>query len=502
MEKKLIFAKKVDKQILLINTAAALIYFSWWLMPDHAATPALYILLLFGEFYHVLMSALFWFTMWPAKQKETLFDESYHPTVDVFITVAGEPTDIVEETLKATLNMRYDNFKVYVLNDGLVGKKDNWHEIVRLAHSYGVSCITRRIGGGAKAGNINNALLQTHRDIIVIFDADMSPHEDFLEKTIPYFSDKRIGFVQTPQYYKNNLVNEITKGAWEQQEFFFGPIMEGKDRVNSAFMCGTNVVIRRKALVDAGGMRTDNIAEDFLTSLKIHQNGWISRYTREVLAEGLAPEDMQSYWKQQLRWARGSLEVLFWENPIFKRGLTWAQRFQYLSSALYYFNGLVLLIDMAMPILFLLTGRQVVSTSTTSFALFFLPFMFLNLSTLFAVASGRLTFRAISFSQSAWTLQLKAIKSAFLNQKMAFVVTPKKQKSGNFLFLAYPHFFYIFLMSVSTVFAVVTRGVDASIISNVAWGLFNIILFLPFLKAVVNPNLKPEKTSRKELSYA
>ena len=91
-------------------------------------------------------------------------------------------------------------------------------------------------------------------------------------------------------------------------------------------MCGTNVAVRRTALDEVGGLCQTNIAEDFLTSLLMHERGWRSVYVPEVLAQGLAPEDFLSYYKQQHRWARGSLEVIFKYNPLRRRGLTWPQR--------------------------------------------------------------------------------------------------------------------------------------------------------------------------------
>src|SRR5690606_28145343 len=163
---------------------------------------------------------------------------------------------------------------------------DNWREVEVMAENIGVNCITRKESGGAKAGNINNGLKCTDSELVAIFDADMVPHPDFLQKTVSYFQDPKVAFVQTPQYYKNAEVNDIASGAWEQQELFFGPIMEGKGKVNAAFICGTNVLIRKEALLSVGGMYEKNIAEDFLTSLFIHQKGWKSYYLKEVLAEG------------------------------------------------------------------------------------------------------------------------------------------------------------------------------------------------------------------------
>src|ERR1035438_6096492 len=97
----------------------------------------------------------------------------------------------------------------------------------------------------------------------------MVAYPEFLQKVIPFFQKKDTGFVQTPQYYENHAQNMVTSGAWDQQAFFFGPIMQGKARENAAFICGTNVAISRKALIAAGGMCETSIAEDFLTSLFI-----------------------------------------------------------------------------------------------------------------------------------------------------------------------------------------------------------------------------------------
>lgn len=472
------------RSLLLMNIVIAVIYFSWWLFPQHIGNPYLYGLLFFGEVYHIIMAFTFWQTIWPHKKfSSSSFDLTYAPSVDIFITVVNEPVEIVRKTAIAAKKINYKNHTVYILNDGFVAKNNNWSAYEKLAEELQIHCITRKIGGGAKAGNINNALKQTSGEFVAIFDADMEPHTDFIEKTIYYFQDSAVGFVQSPQYYKNYKKNIITGSAWEQQEFFFGPIMEGKDQHNSSFICGTNFVVRRHALVEVGGMCEDNIAEDFLTSLFIHQKKWRSMYVPYVLAEGLAPEDLLSYYKQQLRWARGSLEILFKHNPFFKKGLMWTQRIQYLSSALYYFNGVIVLIDMIIPLVFLFTGVQAVTTSTTSFAIFFIPFILSSLYTLYRISEGSLSFRAISFSQSIWTLQLTAVISVILGRKTTFNVTPKKAQQGNFISLAYPHIFYAVLVFLASVVGIYREGLNPAVLTNVAWGILNVTMFMPFIAA-------------------
>ena len=507
-----IHSNTINRVLVWLNVVMALVYFSWWLIPAHVGNPVLYGLLLFGEIYHLIMALMFWQTVRESdkislqqsvRKNQNISDLSdlsdlpissdfsdspisSEPSVAIFITVVSEPVEVVRKTVLAARDMDYKNHKVYILNDGKVAKNPNWYAMETLAKELGIHCITREVPGGAKAGNINHALTKTKGEIVVIFDADMIPHKDFLQKMIPHFMDKKMGFVQSPQYYKNHALNEITAGSWEQQEFFFGPIMRGKDKDNAAFICGTNVAIRRSALMQVGGMNEDNIAEDFLTSLAIHQHGWKSVYVPEVLAEGLAPEDLLSYYKQQLRWARGSLEVLFSANPLFKKNLSWKQKLQYLSSALYYFNGVIVLIDIIMPLIFLFTGIQAVAAATTAFAIFFVPFMILNLYTLYVASSGRMTFRAISFSYASFTLQLSAVISVILKQKMGFSVTPKQAQEGNFLFLAFPHLMYIVLTIIATGFGIYREGFNPSVLTNVAWALLSIALFMPFIYASYN----------------
>lgn len=483
MNTPIIHIGKVSRVLLLGNIAMSFIYFSWWFFPDHIANIPLYSLLFLGEIYHMIMALTFWYTIWPGKQHQVIPDVNFTPTIDVFIPVAGEPLDIIRETAIAARDMIGYEHNVYILNDGYVAKKDTWKDVEKLASQLHIFCITRKKAHGAKAGNINNALRYTKGKIIIIFDADMAPHPDFLKKTISYFQDEKTGFVQTPQYYKNHSLNDVSSAAWAQQELYFGPILQGKEKSNAVTINGTNVAIRRKALEEVGGMVEENIAEDFLTSLFIHQKGWNAYYVPEVLAEGLAPEDLQSYYKQQLRWARGNLEVLFSHNPLFQRGLTFGQKIQYLSSSLYYVNGVVVLIDIVMPIIFLFTGIQAVAAATTSFALFFMPFMFLNLYTLYRASGKSITFRAISFSQSSWTLQVHALESILAGSKMGFAVTPKKAQQGNFLSIAYPHMIYVLLAMIAMAVGIHRDGLNPSVVTNIAWAMFNSTLFSPFIFA-------------------
>lgn len=471
-----------SKKFLTLNIVLAVLYFIAIAFFFKHGNPYLFAALIAGEVFHIWQIIGFSATTWNPERIRP-FDESISKPVNIFITVAGEPVEIVEETVKAAKAIDYPNFNVFILNDGFVAGKDNWKDIEVLAARNGIGCITRREPGGAKAGNINHGLRQTNAPFIVIFDADHVPKPDFLKRTMGYFTDKKMGFVQTPQFYKNQADNVVTQTAWDQQALFFGPIMKGKNRSNSVFMCGTNMVLRRTMLDEVGGMCEFNIAEDFLTSLFVHEKGWSSHYVPEVLAEGLAPEDFLSYYKQQYRWTRGSLEVIFKYNPLFRRGLSWQQKLQYLASASYYLSGAVVLIDALIPLAFLFFGLTAISTSSMLLAMIFLPYIFLSLYILQQTSNFTYTFRAISFSISSFWLQLRALVAVLTNQKTSFVVTSKSAIQGNFLYLSIPHLIYIALSITGTIIALNREGMSASLLANLAWVLVNIVAFIPFILA-------------------
>lgn len=188
------------------------------------------------------------------------------------------------------------------------------------------------------------------------------------------------------------------------------------------------MVISRKALESIGGMSEHSITEDLLTSLLMHSKGWKSIYVPKILAQGLAPEDLGSYWKQQFRWARGSLEVLFKFNPLWLKGLRWSQRIQYLASVTYYLSGLVVLIDAILPILYFYFNLIPISSTTMAIALIFIPYIYVTLYTLQKMSNFAFSYRAIAFSISSWPIYSLALLYTILRIKSSFKITSKKNQ--------------------------------------------------------------------------
>lgn len=258
-------------------------------------------------------------------------------TVDVFIPTYNESVALLRKTLLAALAMDYAHC-TWLLDDGQRA------EMKTLAHELGCNYIARADNANAKAGNLNNALAHSHGDLVVVFDADHAPRRDFLTKTLGYFEDAAVAFVQTPQEYYNldsyqHHRRRNGRDVWSEQSMFFRVIQRGKDCWNAAFFCGSCATLRRSALDRIGGFATGTITEDLHTSLRLHARGFTSIYHAEPLAFGLAPESFEAFIGQRVRWGQGAMHVWRKEGILTHRGLSWPQRLNYLASALTYFDG-------------------------------------------------------------------------------------------------------------------------------------------------------------------
>jgi cellulose synthase (UDP-forming) len=260
---------------------------------------------------------------------------NFVPSVDVFLPNCGEPDDMLDNTFAGVASLDYPDYQVWVLDD--VGRDS----VKLLAEKYGFNYISRPNKGELKkAGNMRYAFAQTDGEFILVFDADFVPRHDFLKETIFYFaSDRRIGIIQTPQFFAiEKRQTPIQKGATYSQEVFYRLIQSFRDRWGSSVCTGSCAVYRRKALEPFGGAYPVERSEDVNTGLSVLRTGWKIKYVPIVLSMGLSPDTIKSYFHQQYRWCSGSLHLitskLFWEQKVNIFG-----KFSYCLSILYYLSS-------------------------------------------------------------------------------------------------------------------------------------------------------------------
>ncbi|MBD6618093.1 glycosyltransferase [Komarekiella sp. 'clone 1'] len=374
----------------------------------------------------------------------------------------------------------------------------------------------------AKAGNLNYAIFsgETSGDFILTLDADHIPKPQFLKRVLPYFytyniftgkyEQNRIAFVQTPQDFYN-----IPPGDpfGHQAHLFYGPLQQGKDGMNAAFYTGTDAILRREALINVGlqyfsdefakdekrleefqlvgGVSSNSITEDMNTAMRLHGAGWKSVYHHELLAEGLAPDDLKSTLKQRLRWAQGTIQVLLRENPLTKSGLTFWQRLHYFKTMYSYFSGFATVIFISCPIIYFFTDIVPVKTYGPDFALHFFPAFLINRLTFIAATWGipaREVWRAEQYAIALFPLFIQAVLSVFIGGNLKFQVTPKQRQSGIYLQLVWPQLL-VFLFTILGILWSLYRFAIGHLNSpwvhllNSAWAIYNLLLLWAIIRA-------------------
>ena len=374
--------------IIFLSCFASMRYFywriAWTLNLDSTVDATASVLLLAAETYGVLILFLGYFQSLevrprPAPSRRTAW------RVDVLVPTYNESEAIVRRTIIGALAMSYPHKRVYVLDDA------RRPEIEAMARSLGCEYVTRPDNRHAKAGNLNHALPLIDGELIAIFDADHVPVRGFLDTTVGYFEDPRVALVQTAQHFFNPDPFERNLGLTgripPEQSFFYHVVQPGNDFWNSAFFCGSCAVLRRSALDAIGGFRTRTVTEDAHTSLELHARGYRSAYLRLPLAAGLATETLAAHVKQRMRWARGMAQVLRVDCPLFKRGLTPAQRLNYFNAMLHFFFGIPRLIMILAPLTFLFAGAHPIKADALAVVAYILPHI--GLSTIANSMIGR-----------------------------------------------------------------------------------------------------------------
>ncbi|MCD5340721.1 glycosyltransferase [Arthrobacter sp. AK04] len=617
--------------------AASLNWDAWWI-----ALP-----LVIAETYSLIDVMLFGMTVWKLKIRKGAPPPPPDATVDVFITTYNEDLDMVMTTALAAQQIRHPH-STWILDDGARP------ELKALAEEHGLGYVTRsgdwtsNLPRHAKAGNLNNALMQTHGEFLLILDADQIPEPDILEKTLGYFNNRRVALVQTPQYFSNVPADDP---LGSQAPLFYGPIQQGKDGWNAAFFCGSNAILRREALMqlglvgyvketeksirralaasrsaikqarksadtetplvaqvldeveaatreaqqelDAGQplgeityrvrrrvdaavqtlvmadvealqadleeiaamelahvgesgvpvvaddavqrmsardwsplgalesvqavldalsverndeaqpvmpLATISVTEDMATAMRMHAMGWESVYHHEVLAYGLAPEDLKTMLTQRLRWAQGTIQVLLRENPLVQKGLKLGQRLMYFATMWTYLSGYAAVIYFAAPIIYLLLGILPVTSLSWDFFIRFIPFMVVN-QLLFAVAGrGIPTWRGQQYSLALFPTWIKACSTAARNvwfgRPLGFAVTPKARQSGGPSWsLIQPQIVVSVLLAVAAVVGIIRLATGLAeplgTLVNVAWVIFDLVVMSILVRAVLYKGFEP-----------
>ena len=338
--------------------------------------------LIFAESYaFVILFLGFFQTIWPLRRAPMALpdDTREWPHIDVLVPTYNEPLEIVRYTALGALNMDWptDKLHVYILDDG------RRKEFAEFAFQAGVGYKIRPDNFHAKAGNINTALKSLDSPYVAIFDCDHVPTRSFLQMTMGWFlRDRNLAMLQTPHHFYSPDPFERNLGQFHvipnENELFYGIVQDGNDFWNATFFCGSCAVLRREALDEIGGIAVETVTEDAHTSLRMQSNGWNTAYINIPQAAGLATERLSAHVGQRIRWARGMIQILRTDNPLFAPKLKLAQRLCYFNAMAHFLYPLPRLIFLTAPLIYLLLSHTNVPGYWAAILAYALPHLTLS----------------------------------------------------------------------------------------------------------------------------
>jgi len=455
------------------------------------ALDAFFILsLVFAESYaFVILFLGFFQTIWPLRRAPMPLPESPDewPHIDVLVPTYNEPLEIVRYTALGALNIDWptDKLHVYILDDG------RRKEFEQFAFEAGVGYKIRPDNFHAKAGNINTALKTLNSPYVAIFDCDHVPTRSFLQMTMGWFlRDRNLAMLQTPHHFYSPDPFERNLDQFRvipnENELFYGIVQDGNDFWNATFFCGSCAVLRREALDEIGGIAVETVTEDAHTSLRMQSNGWNTAYINIPQAAGLATERLSAHVGQRIRWARGMIQILRTDNPLFAPRLNFAQRLCYFNAMAHFLYPLPRLIFLTAPLIYLLLSHTNVPGYWAAILAYALPHL-----TLSNITNSRIQGQ---HRHSFWNEIYETVLSpyillptllALINPKLGkFNVTAKGgivKRSFFDVKIAQPFLVLLFFNVLGLVVAIPRffiwdRDRPGTVIMNCIWCFFNIIV--------------------------
>ncbi len=460
--------------LLSVVAIAAISAFSvWWLtLPGRREHPVSYVAATLVLGYELAVWLSRWFPLLRMRRPGHIPAEAGHRVAVLTTIVPGrEPLAMLEQTLRALVAIRYPH-ETWVLDEG------NDPGVRALCASLGARHFSRRdrpeyqTDGGAfaartKYGNYNAWLDSPESagyEFIAAFDTDHVPEPDYLDRTLGYFRDPGIGYVQAPQVYYNEDASFIARGAAEETYDYYSSHQMASYALGHPIIIGSHNVHRVAALRAVGGFPNYD-AEDLRLTLMYRAAGWRGVYVPEVLALGTTPVNWRDYLVQQTRWARSVLEL---KRSVLRESagkLPWLERMMSLFHGVYFLRPLLWLI--LYPILI----RLLINNLTPAFIR---PGAFMTLIGMGLLLQGidhfrqryyldpererGLHWRSLILQIAKWPHLAGALIDSLLRRRVAYTLTPKVAGGTERYALAPAHLALAGLLGVAWGVGVIRNG--------------------------------------------
>src|SRR5881296_1531426 len=235
------------------------------------------------------------------------------PKVTIQLPIFNE-VYVAERLLRSVSELDYPRelLQIQVLDDST----DETREITASCaeelrrRDFNVQRIHRVDRSGFKAGALAAGLEAAEGEFMCILDADFVPQPDLLKRTIHFFTDPKIGMIQTRWGHLNRGYSLLTR---MQAIFLDGHLLleqTARSRSGRFFnFNGTAGLWRRSCIEQSGGWQADTLCEDLDLSYRAQLVGWKFIYLADVVTPAELPVDMNGFKSQQHRWTKGSIQT-------------------------------------------------------------------------------------------------------------------------------------------------------------------------------------------------
>ncbi|MEE3148243.1 MAG: cellulose synthase family protein, partial [Bacteroidota bacterium] len=220
---------------------------------------------------------------------------------------------VVERLLDNIAQIDYplDKLEIQVLDDSTDESLQTTQRKIEALQAAGIPIkhITRTNRQGFKAGALKEGLAIAKGEFIAIFDSDFVPNPDWLQKTVPYFKDEKIGVVQTRWAHLNRDYSLLTKIQAFALDFHFVLEQVGRNFGHHFInFNGTAGIWRKTCILDAGNWQGDTLTEDLDLSYRAQLKKWDFKYLEDVETPAELPVAISAARSQQFRWNKGAAE--------------------------------------------------------------------------------------------------------------------------------------------------------------------------------------------------
>ena len=287
-------------------------------------------------------------------EQKPVYDPATAPKVTIQLPMFNE-LYVAERIIETVAAFEYpaDKLQIQVLDDSTDETKDVIANKVAEVAARGINIqhIHRVDRTGYKAGALDAAMDRVEGEFIGIFDADFIPDPDFLQKTMPYFTDSNVGVVQTRWGHINKTYSILTELQAFGLNGHFAIEQGGRNAAGHYInFNGTGGIWRKKCIEDAGGWEHDTLTEDLDLSYRAQIKGWKFMYLEDVVAPAELPITMSALKSQQHRWMKGGAEcfVKMWKTLLRAKNVKLSDRVHGLSHL---FNSTVFFFILVISIL-------------------------------------------------------------------------------------------------------------------------------------------------------